>query len=1321
MIPFFTSKKTFFLIFLLSAYFSCFAQQAEIEAAKNYLKKYQEKYNFSDSDLNNMVVKDAYFSKTTGIYHIYFGQNYESVEVFNGICNVAIKDGHLVSIANSFVPSIYFTTPSPSAANQISGKTALINTIKYLNLPSANSASIQSTSNAKNINGISIKETFSAESISNEPVLANLVWFKDEKFDAVLNKTKLEVKLAWNINILTKDLKSGWSVHVDARTGGIISTYDNVIKCEFGHVHEHKERKNLSNQFVKSIEPNANLVNSNSYNIFDLGVESPSFGSRTIVESPYSRFAAIGTGPGATNGWHDDGTFTYTDTRGNNVHAQEDVNADNNGGNRPNPSNYIFDYTYTQGLGTASANQNAAITNLFYWNNVLHDVLWKMGFDEPAGNFQVNNLNRGGLGNDFVKADAQDGSGTDNANFFTPPDGANPRMQMYLWNYSPSYQGDSDFDNGVISHEYGHGWSIRLTGGPSNSSCLQNTEQGGEGWSDYLGLMLTTKWDVLTPTVASANVPRGIGTYLLGQAPTGAGIRPYRYSYDMATINGPVTYAKVGDFNFSQPHGIGSIWCTILWDMTWEIIMEDNAIEPNIYNTSNMVGNVAALKLVNEGLRLQPCSPSFVDARDAIFAADQAIFGGRYRCALSRAFARRGLGKNATTGTSSNDRVVTEDFTLLEGNTLSSPKNIEICSGRPLQYAATSNTPGTQFSWTRASVAGISNAAASDTNNLINEVLINTTNSPISVTYSFSLTPSGCGQSGSTFSNFTVLVNPSLNLPPVTNFNICQNATVPVNDGLKVNGVTTATNSVNVLLSTSSPKFARYFDSGNPNYYYNSFGFIAQSSGLVTFEITSGDYDTYLYLYDGNFNPLSPSLNYLTSDDDSGLGLLSLLSYPLVAGRFYTLVSTSYSPNELGPCTLVATQTGFQDIFQWYGQEIGGQPLYAGNTFNPVGVANSGIANTFVAQTKNYYVAKSSAPSCRNMGTFTIDAAAVDSIPLGLISSSDTICAQFNSGLLTLSGHTGIIRGWEISENDFESFQFVTSSSPTYVYSTLMNTKQIRVMMDKGGCNIARSNPATLHVITPVQVLSDTVERNPVLNKASLRIESDQVLANSANVHYDAGRSIELKEGFRTDSGTVFQASIFQNECSLPVVLTLQPGPSTSKDIDISSLFPTINYDTSKYLVPYSWTQFGVTENRRTLLEFDLSSIPANAVIDSAYLSLYYSSTFVTENPPFTGHFGTNSFEVLRVVDNWDINTNWTNQPQTTLSNKVTVSNALTSNQNYPKINVTNIVRDQFSLGNKGFMLKHVSESPYKITCLTSSNEVNASNRPRLVVYYRYF
>ena len=84
--------------------------------------------------------------------------------------------------------------------------------------------------------------------------------------------------------------------------------------------------------------------------------------------------------------------------------------------------------------GPPESYQAAAVTNLFYWNNVIHDVLYGYGFDEKSGNFQFNNFGpNAGKGGDPVRAEAQDGSGRNNANFATPPDGFAPRMQMFEW------------------------------------------------------------------------------------------------------------------------------------------------------------------------------------------------------------------------------------------------------------------------------------------------------------------------------------------------------------------------------------------------------------------------------------------------------------------------------------------------------------------------------------------------------------------------------------------------------------------------------------------------------------------------------------------------------------------------------------------------------------------------------------------------------------------------------------------------------------------------------------------------------------------------
>src|SRR4030095_16494325 len=205
---------------------------------------------------------------------------------------------------------------------------------------------------------------------------------------------------------------------------------------------------------------------------------------------------------------------------------------------------------------------------------------------------------------------------------------------------------DGDFDSGVISHEYGHGISMRLTGGPSNVNCLNNEEQMGEGWSDFFGLMLTTDW----PNASSTDI-RGIGTYVTGEPTNGTGIRTYPYTIDTA-VN-PFTYADVAAAplinGLPSVHFIGSVWATMLWDMTWNII-EMEGVDPDMYHGTG--GNNIAMQLVIDGLKLQPCNPGFVDGRDAILLADQMNYGGQHQCAIWKAFARRGLGVDADQGSS---------------------------------------------------------------------------------------------------------------------------------------------------------------------------------------------------------------------------------------------------------------------------------------------------------------------------------------------------------------------------------------------------------------------------------------------------------------------------------------------------------------------------------------------------------------------------------------------------------------------------------------------------------------------------------------------
>jgi MYXO-CTERM domain-containing protein len=128
-----------------------------------------------------------------------------------------------------------------------------------------------------------------------------------------------------------------------------------------------------------------------------------------------------------------------TETTGNNVDAYQDDNSPDgfsNGDVRATATSAnVFDRVYDTSLQPQADNEQiqAAVTELFYVTNWLHDWFYDSGFDEAAGNAQDDNFGRGGEEGDSMKAEAQDGGGFNNANMSTPADGARPRMQMYMW------------------------------------------------------------------------------------------------------------------------------------------------------------------------------------------------------------------------------------------------------------------------------------------------------------------------------------------------------------------------------------------------------------------------------------------------------------------------------------------------------------------------------------------------------------------------------------------------------------------------------------------------------------------------------------------------------------------------------------------------------------------------------------------------------------------------------------------------------------------------------------------------------------------------
>lgn len=687
---------------------------------------------FSRRDFTNPRVRERHTGSNNGVTHLYLQQEANGLPIYLGDIQAHVAaDGSIIALHNRFVGA---QDAAPAAVPQRSASECLQMAATALQLPAP--AILQDLS----LGAIPTEARFAEPSISLDPIPAKLLYFPLE--DGTL-------RLAWNYVVRTPDRRRWLDVNVDAETGRILSQVNWVHAAA-------------------------------SYRVAALPLEGPGEGPRTLLSGVEDSLAS-------PFGWHDTNGIAgpeFTDTRGNNVQAQTDPTGFDAVGIRPDGgATLTFDFATDFGA-SASTNAEAAVTNLFFLTNVCHDIFYRHGFDESAGNFQTNNYGRGGSSGDAIMADAQDAASSNNASFSSPPDGLTPRMEMGLIAgvvslevtepssiagalptvsaaFGPSVAGtitgtvvlgtddtingpsatdccgaltnassvngkitlidrgdcnftvkvknaqdagavavimvnnagddlvtmsgedatitipsvfigqtngqrikdalaqgvqvrleglatpDTSFDTTVIVHEFAHGVTTRLTGGPSDANSLDGTIPGGmgEGWSDFFALVFTAK------PADTRNTPRRIGQYSFDPA----GIRSFPYSSDLS-IN-PLTYTDVR--TRTEVHAVGEVWSAMLWEVYWNLV-ETHGFDTSLYGGPG--GNNLALQLVIDGCKLQPSNPNFLQARDAILQADLVNNAGANQFALWQAFAKRGLGLSATAGISASDNQVTAAF-----------------------------------------------------------------------------------------------------------------------------------------------------------------------------------------------------------------------------------------------------------------------------------------------------------------------------------------------------------------------------------------------------------------------------------------------------------------------------------------------------------------------------------------------------------------------------------------------------------------------------------------------------------------------------------
>jgi hypothetical protein len=562
-------------------------------------------------------------TKHNGMRTLVWQQRHEGLAVFEGMLKATVtRLGELVNIGSQVVPDAAL-----AAANGTPGYRELI------------AAPAVSASKAVAVAGQEIGDRVTESSVRALGPPAEGPE-KKQAFKAAL-LTEAAARLLW-VPLSAEAMRPAWEVVTVSKARG--EMYRVLVDAGTAEV---LVRQSLTE-----------YISDASYRVFtgesptpmqpthaSVSLLQPAAGSRSLIVTPAFNTTA------SPNGWIDDGV---NETRGNNVEAHTDRDGDNTP-DLPRPQgspSRVFDPPLNLSQDPANY-KDAAVVQLFYYCNMIHDRFYELGFTESAGNFQTNNFARGGLGNDPVLADAQDNAqngSRNNANFQTPDDGSPGRMQMYLWT-SPNPDRDGDFDGLIVVHEYAHGLSNRLVGGGAGITDW-HTRGMGEGWSDFYGLAL------LTPASAdpqAAYAKAGYSTYQLsrlGDANFYFGIRRYPYSVD-TTMN-PLRFGDIdlsidraypevplnpntNNINTPSVHREGEVWCGMLWDMRANLIARYGAVP----------GNDLALRLVTDGLKLSPANPTFVQARDAILQADLVNSGGLNRGEIWTAFAKRKMGSGA--------------------------------------------------------------------------------------------------------------------------------------------------------------------------------------------------------------------------------------------------------------------------------------------------------------------------------------------------------------------------------------------------------------------------------------------------------------------------------------------------------------------------------------------------------------------------------------------------------------------------------------------------------------------------------------------------
>ncbi|MBI5388234.1 MAG: M36 family metallopeptidase [Verrucomicrobia bacterium] len=601
--------------------------------AKSFLNEHRALFGHGAEALDTAVKKREATSAFNGLRTTVWEQQLDGIPVHESVFIAHVSPrGEVAGVSSRFLAQPAKAADAGHAKRQelqqkpvVSAREALVKAIENIGeTPALEEIELISADSAEPAQ----PHRFKPRGLPGE-VRASLVWLPMERS---------RMRLCWAVDVTRRQAGETFHLLIDAETGE-----PRVRRC----------------RTVDLSDVSYRVFTSDSPSPFSPGWPVPDTNQPPVIPRSLVTLPALSTNASRI-GWISEGA---NETRGNNVEAHTDRNGDNVP-DLPRPSGAPFRvFDFPLDLAQSPTNySDAAVVQLFYWCNWMHDQLYDLGFTEEHGNFQKDNFGRGGQGGDVIIADAQDGAAFNNANFTTAPDGQPGRIQMFLFN-GPTPFRDADLDAEVILHEYAHGLADRLIGGGVGISQLQ-TYGLSEGWSDFYALSLLSEPG---DDVDGCYPVGGYMSYLYSGLTENYyyGIRRYPVSTDLS--KNPLTFKDIdpaqasfhpgvprnptSTSSGSEVHRQGEVWCVTLWEARANLIKK--------YGFT--AGNRRLLQLVTEGLRFSPPNPNFIQARDAILSANT---DNVVEAELWAAFAKRGLGYGAAAPDSSTTTGVRESFAV---------------------------------------------------------------------------------------------------------------------------------------------------------------------------------------------------------------------------------------------------------------------------------------------------------------------------------------------------------------------------------------------------------------------------------------------------------------------------------------------------------------------------------------------------------------------------------------------------------------------------------------------------------------------------------